>query len=50
MLLLERTLKSPLNSKKIQPVHCKGDQSWVFIGSTDIETETLILWPPDAKS
>ena len=36
--------------KEIQPVHCKGDQSWVFIGRTDVEAETPILWPPDAKS
>ena len=44
------TLESPLDCKKIQPVHPKGDQSWVFIGRTDVEAETLILWPPDAKS
>ena len=43
------TLESPLDCK-IQPVHLKGDQSWVFIGRTDAEAETLILWPPDAKS
>ena len=47
---LEKTLESPLDCKEIQPVHCKGDQSWVFIGRTDIEAETPILWPPDAKS
>ena len=44
------TLESHLGSKEIQPVHPKGDQSWVFIGRTDAETETPILWPPDAKS
>ena len=48
--VLEKTLESPLNCKKIQLVHPKGDQSWVFIGRTDAEGETLILWPPDAKS
>ena len=45
-----RRLESPLDCKEIQPVHPKGDQSWVFIGRTDVEAETLILWPPDAKS
>ena len=49
-VVLEKTLKSPLDCKKIQPVHPKGDQSWVFIGRTDAEAETPILWPPDAKS
>ena len=49
-VVLEKTLESPLDCKKIQPVHPKGDQSWVFIGKTDVEAETLILWPPDAKS
>ena len=48
--VLEKTLESPLDSKEIQPVHPKGDQSWVFIGRTDIEAETPILWPPDAKN
>ena len=48
--LLEKTLESPLDSKEIQPVHPKGDQSWVFTGRTDVEAETPILWPPDAKS
>ena len=48
--MLEKTLESPLDLKKIQPVHPKGDQSWVFIGRTDAEAETPILWPPDAKS
>ena len=47
---MEKTLESPLDSKEIQPVHPKGDQFWVFIGRTDVEAETLILWPPDAKS
>ena len=47
---LEKTLESPLDCKEIQPVHPKGDQSWVFIGGTYIEAETPILWPPDAKS
>ena len=45
-----RRLESPLGCKEIQPVHPKGDQSWVFIGRTDVEAETPILWPPDAKS
>ena len=45
-----KRLESPLYHKEIQPVHPKGDQSWVFIGRTDVETETPILWPPDAKS
>ena len=49
-VLLEKTLESPFNCKEIQPVLPKGDQSWVFIGRTDVEAETLILWPPDAKS
>ena len=48
--MLEKTLESPLNCKEIQPVHPKGDQSWVFIGRTDVEAEILNLWPPDAKS
>ena len=47
---LEKTLESPLDCKEIQPVHPKGDESWVFIGRTDFEAETPILWPPDAKS
>ena len=46
---LEKTFKSPLDCKEIQPVHPEGDQSWVFIGRTDVEAETPILWPPDAK-
>ena len=48
--MLEKTLESPLDCKEIQPVPPKGDQSWVFIGSTGIEAETPILWPPDARS
>ena len=47
--LLEKTLESPLDCKEIQPVHPKRDQSWVFIGRTDVEAETLILWSPDAN-
>ena len=46
----EKTLESPLDCKEIQLVHPKGDQSWVFIGRTDVEVETPILWPHDAKS
>ena len=49
-VVLGKTLVSPLDCKEIQPVHPKGDQSWVFIGRTDAEAETLILWPSDAKS
>ena len=49
-VVLEKTLESPLDCKEIQPVHPKGDQSWMFTGKTDVEAETLILWPPDAKS
>ena len=49
-VVLEKTLESPLDCKEIQPVHPKGDQSWVFTGRTDVEAETLVLWPPDAKS
>ena len=48
-LVLEKTLESPLDCKEIQPIHPKGDQSWVFIGRTDVEAETPVLWPPDAK-
>ena len=47
---LEKTFESPLDCKEIQPLHPKRDQSWVFIGRTDIETETSIIWLPDAKS
>jgi len=49
-VVLEKTLESPLDCKEIQPVHSKGDQSWMFIGKTDVEAETPILWPPDMKS
>ena len=49
-VVLEKTLESPLDCKKIQPVHPKGNQSWIFIGRTDAEVETSILWPPDVKS
>ena len=49
-MVLEKTLESPLDCKEIQPVHPKGDQSWVFIGKTDVEAETPMLWPPDSKS
>ena len=49
-MVLEKTLESPLDCQEIQQVHPKGDQSWVFIGKTDTETETLILWLPDTKS
>ena len=47
---MEKTIESPLDCKEIQPVHPKGDQSWVFIGRTGVEAETPIFWPPDAKS
>ena len=49
-VVLEKTLESPFDCKEIQPVHPKGDQSWVFIGKTGVEAETPILWPPDKKS
>ena len=49
-LVLEKTLESPLDCKEIQPVHPKGNQSWIFIGRTDAEAETPILWPLDAKN
>ena len=49
-VVLEKTLESPLDCKEIQPVHPKGNQSWIIIGRTDVEAETPILWPPDAKS
>ena len=49
-VVLEKTLESPLDCKEIQPVHPKGDQSWVFIGRPDAEAETAILWPPDEKN
>ena len=49
-MVLEKTLEIPLDFKEIQPVHPKGDQSWVFIGGTDVEAETPILWLPDGES
>ena len=49
-MVLKKTLESPLDSKEIHPVHPKGNQSWMFIGRTDAEAETPILWPPDAKN
>ena len=49
-VVLEKTLESPLDWNEIQPVHPKGDQSWIFIGRTNVEAETPILWPPDAKN
>ena len=49
-VVLEKTLESPLDCKEIQPVHPKGKHSWIFIGRTDVEAETPILWPPDAKN
>ena len=49
-MVLEKTLESPLDCKQIQPVHAKGNQSWVFIGRTDAEAETPTLWPPDVNN
>ena len=49
-VVLEKTLESPLDCKEIQPVHPKGNQSWIFFGRTDAEAETPILWPPDEKN
>ena len=49
-VVLEKTLESALDCKEIQPVHPKGNQSWIFIGRTDANTEALILWPPDVKN
>ena len=49
-MALEKTLESPLDCKEIQPIHPKGNQSWIFIGRNDAEAETPILFPPDAKS
>ena len=49
-MVLKKTLESPLDCKEIQPVHPKGDQSWMLTGRTDAEAETVILWPPHAKS
>ena len=48
-MVLEKTLESPLDCKEIQPVHPKGDQSWVFIGRTDVEAEAPIFWPPHGR-
>ena len=50
IVVLEKTLESPLDSKEIQSVHPKGNQSWIFIARTDVEAETPILWPPDVKN
>ena len=49
-MVLEKTLESPLDCKEIQPVHPEGNQSWVFTGRSDVEAETPILWPPDARN
>ena len=49
-VVLEKTLESPLDCKEIQPIHPRGNQSWIFIGGTDTEAEAPILWPPDAKN
>ena len=49
-VVLDKTLESPLDCKEFQPVHPKGNSFWIFIGRTDAEAETLVLWPPDAKS
>ena len=49
-MVLEKTLESPLDRKEIQPVHPRGNQSWIFIGRTDAEAETPMIWPPDAKN
>ena len=49
-VVLKKTLESPLDCKEIKPVHPEGNQSWIFIGRTDVEAETPILWPPDAKN
>ena len=49
-VVLEKTLESPLDCKEIQPVHPKGNQSWIFTGRTDAEAETPMLWPPDANN
>ena len=50
LLVLEKPLESPLDCKEIQPVHSKGDQSWVLFGRNDAKAETPVLWPPHAKS
>ena len=49
-MVFEKTLESPLDCKEVQPVHPKGDQSWVYIGRIDAEAETPILWPPDGRA
>ena len=49
-MVLEKTLESPFDSKEIKPFNLKGNQSWIFIGRTDAEAETPIIWPPDAKN
>ena len=49
-MVLEKTLESPLDCKEIKPVHSKGARSWIFIGKTDAEAETPILWPPDVSN
>ena len=49
-MVLEKTIESPLDCKEIQPVYPKGDQSWVFVGRTDVEAEIPIIWPPDGKN
>ena len=49
-VVLEKTLESPLDYKEVQPVHPRGDQSWIFIGRTDVEAETPIIWPPHVKT
>ena len=50
IVVLEKTLESPLNCKKIKPVNPKGNQPWIFIGRTDAEAKTLVLWPPDVRN
>ena len=49
-MVLEKTFEGPLDCKEIQPIHPKGDQSWVFIGRNDAKAETPIFWPPDARA
>ena len=49
-VVLDKTVESPLDCKEIQPIHPKGDESWVFTGRTDVQAETPVLWPPDAES
>ena len=50
MLILDKTLESPLDSKEIKPVNSEGNQLWIFIGMSDAEAEAQVLWPPDVKS